>query len=553
MKIKIERFKNISSIEIELANLTLLIGGNNSGKSSVLQAIQFAISAAQTSETQNTHWNDNRLSTSISPPDLIYSPLRDVYALAPNRSLSQNEADAIKITFNEDGNECVVVVRKGRNKNIFIQLLGINLGKVLQSLDNPFSIIVPGLAGIPSFEEYETQLVVRRAAARGDSNKVFRNILWLLKRSQAAWNEFHERLHTIFPNININVSFDEARDEYIDCTAQVDDNIFPIDSCGTGVLQVVQILSYLSLYRPKILILDEPDSHLHPNNQRKLANILLNLSQTGVKFLVATHSLHMVDSLLDNSEIFWLRHGRLVEGAENSEIRALVDIGALNEGETLRDADFVILSEDEDDRLIKKILEASEFDLAECEIWSYKGCSNINTAKTLIAYIRKHNNNCTIIIHRDRDYMTPQEIVEYRSHFNQNNVHLFITPYNDLEASFCNPDHLHEICPEISIDEATQIWNESFNELKDDIFSKIVNTRIDTLRKNRDAQINAGEISAEYRNLLDENPRDYANGKIMIRKINEKLRQKLGRHQNIIQSSHNIAVTELVDLYGRNG
>jgi AAA15 family ATPase/GTPase len=46
MEIKIERFKNLTELELDITGLTLLVGGNNAGKSSVLQAIQFGASVA---------------------------------------------------------------------------------------------------------------------------------------------------------------------------------------------------------------------------------------------------------------------------------------------------------------------------------------------------------------------------------------------------------------------------------------------------------------------------------------------------------------------------
>lgn len=39
---------------------------------------------------------------------------------------------------------------------------------------------------------------------------------------------------------------------------------------GTGFLQVAQIFAYLLHFKPKLLLIDEPDSHLHPGTQERL-------------------------------------------------------------------------------------------------------------------------------------------------------------------------------------------------------------------------------------------------------------------------------------------
>ena len=90
MKIIIERFKNIERIELETSDtsrIAMLVGGNNAGKSSILQAIQFGVSVAQTSKIQHGTWYRDRLSTSIGQNDLVYSPIKDVLALPRNGSL----------------------------------------------------------------------------------------------------------------------------------------------------------------------------------------------------------------------------------------------------------------------------------------------------------------------------------------------------------------------------------------------------------------------------------------------------------------------------------
>ena len=266
--VRITRFKNLQDITIQLERVNVLVGSNNSGKSSILHAIQFAVSVSQTTSLEKNRWEGERLPTSLSPTQLIYSPLRDVTALAPGGILREPIEHAIEIEFEEieENNRTIITVRKGRNKNIVTAITGKALGQKLQKIEEPYSIFVPGLAGIPSVEEYKTPGIIRKAAARGDANNVFRNVLWLLRKEDDDWKKFCNDLKCIFPNLSIDVTFDPERDEYINAQIILDGQRLPIDAAGTGVLQAIQILSYVNVYKPKLLILDEPDSHLHPNN-----------------------------------------------------------------------------------------------------------------------------------------------------------------------------------------------------------------------------------------------------------------------------------------------
>jgi AAA15 family ATPase/GTPase len=537
VKITIERFKNINRVELDIAPITLLIGGNNSGKSSILQAIQFAVSVAQTTSTQNAIWQIDRLATSIYPSDLIYSPLRDVNALAPNGRLREGANRDIEVNIKDSDQECTISVSKGRNKNITLGLVGKVLGSKLQSFQEPYSVFVPGLAGIPYSEGYETPLIVRKSAARGDSNRVFRNILWLLKQDDSRWKEFIRRLNELFPSIEIMVKFLYDRDEFIECSVINNGNTLPIDSCGTGVLQAIQILSYASLYHPKMLILDEPDSHLHPNNQRKLAALLRTLSSDGLNIIVSTHSIHLVEALIDFSTTHWIRDGAIVPGADNYELKALIEIGALNEGDEIRNAKLVVLTEDAKEDTLRAILRSSGVNLGKTEIWSYHGCSNIQTARALIKYVRKHNPHCQIVIHRDRDCMLVEEVKEYISQLTEDRVYWYIPELCDVEAILINPEHINSLYPEVSIDRATRLITDAYEERADTLREKLVNSRIDFLHK-KSEKPNPGRLAVEYDKLLKEKPLEYANGKILLGGVNEALQNILGNSVNLKRPSN---------------
>lgn len=77
---QIKRFKAINDAPFDCDDVNVLIGANNSGKSSVLQALHFGIGLLQTVELENKWNKSNDLSISISPNQLLYTPCEDVYA-----------------------------------------------------------------------------------------------------------------------------------------------------------------------------------------------------------------------------------------------------------------------------------------------------------------------------------------------------------------------------------------------------------------------------------------------------------------------------------------
>jgi AAA15 family ATPase/GTPase len=536
MKILIERFKNIERVEIDISKLTLLVGGNNAGKSSILQAIQFGISAAQTAGVQGGLWKKGRLSTSISQIDLLYSPLKDVVNLARNGRLKEAKNEAICITYN-DGDECQILIKKGRNKNIVITMSGEILGKKLQSIINPFSSLVTGLAGIPAEERYETSFYVKKSYARGDSNSVFRNILNLLKKDGAHWDDFINKLQSIFGDMVIEHDFDPDKNDTILCNVNNNGLILPIDSCGTGVLQAIQIFAYTCLFQPKILLLDEPDSHLHPNNQKLLADELIKLTNKGSLIIVSTHSKTMIESLIDHSNMLWIAKGKIVNPVDNYTLKALINIGALNEGDRISNSKYIILTEDSDTSLLCILLKSNGADLNNCEVLSYNGCTRNDTALIFIEYLKKSNSKAKYVIHRDRDFMTDDQLLRYKDQFAGSGVDTFISTGNDLESYFLAKDHLKNVL-RISDTDYESIINNTIISKKDALQTKYVNTRIENSNKEKPrSSINPGEISVEFTHAIESRDFKFIHGKVMLAGVRDVLRTSVPSHtdSNIIE------------------
>ena len=63
-----------------------------------------------------------------------------------------------------------------------------------------------------------------------------------------------------------------------------------------GILQLLIKNNYLT--KNSILILDEPEVHLHPKWQLKMAEIIVELVKNGVKIVVNSHSPYMIQALI---------------------------------------------------------------------------------------------------------------------------------------------------------------------------------------------------------------------------------------------------------------
>jgi ABC-type branched-subunit amino acid transport system ATPase component len=545
MHFTIERFKNLENVQLSVDSIDLLVGGNNAGKSSILQALQFGVSAAQTAAIQGGSWVGDRLSTSIGQSDLVYAPIKDVLSLARNGKLREREDEAIQVTYKDGDDECRVSVRKGRNKNILIEVVGRSLGQRLQSVTEPYSALVTGLAGIPAEERFEANIVVRKAAAKGDSNSVFRNILLQLSQAPEKWAAFQQQIETLFPGYAIQVSYDPNKDEVINCHVERGATQYPIDTCGTGVLQAIQIFAYVNLFAPRLLLLDEPDSHLHPNNQKLLASVLADIAEGGTKIVLCSHSKHIIAALSDSARFVWLRDGRQEVETDKYEVQALVEIGALNAGERLGNPTHIFLTEDASHDILELLLEASGYDLDLCEIMSYSGCTQLATATALISHLRRTAPNARYVIHRDRDFLPTDHLEEFRTKFARLGVSTFFPAGNDLESFFLSREHLAISCA-VTFEVADEILDTAFNTRRSELTAKYVNTVVENQRRAAERP-NSGEIAVKCAALLTGPHSPASHGKILLKAVRDELRTR-GIADRLLSLSDHIRIAELVRL-----
>jgi AAA domain, putative AbiEii toxin, Type IV TA system len=118
-------------------------------------------------------------------------------------------------------------------------------------------------------------------------------VLLTLQSNPARSRELVDSVKSVLPQIK-DVSLRPVGHDIeilvwpIDSTSKREDLTIPLDQCGTGVAQVLAIL-YVAVCEPSMqtIVIDEPQSFLHPGAARKLIEIL---KQYPHQYIIATHS-----------------------------------------------------------------------------------------------------------------------------------------------------------------------------------------------------------------------------------------------------------------------
>ena len=128
-------------------------------------------------------------------------------------------------------------------------------------------------------EERKTPVIIEDALARGRVNSVIRNLLLNLKHEKRE-HLLTDVLRRVFPSLTkIAIQFDEANDRYISFTYREEGRSkeFDVFMSGSGFQQFVYLFGFIHLREPTVILLDEPDAHLHGSLQTALLSELRQL------------------------------------------------------------------------------------------------------------------------------------------------------------------------------------------------------------------------------------------------------------------------------------
>ena len=310
------------------------------------------------------------------------------------------------------------------------------------------SAYIPGLAGLSERESILAQPLLRRQAASGDAGGVLRNILLNIRSRQVdepdetagvnRLQRLNDLVCQVHPGIQLSVSFDEREDYHITATyigANSQGQGRTLETAATGVLQVIQIFAYLVLFVPKIMLIDEPDAHLHPDKQERLIDALERAAKEfDTQIILTTHSPNIVRAAGPLVKLIWMNKGS-VQTDNDDAIRRLLGWGGL-------DKEVLFFVEDEDDKPIRSILKQWPELAGRIAVCRCYGVDNLPQDKLLSGLLIDGELRVKAIIHRDRDFMTDEEAKKWSELYATIGVFPWVTKSIDVEGYFCEASYL---------------------------------------------------------------------------------------------------------------
>ncbi|WP_448528003.1 AAA family ATPase [Raineya sp.] len=304
--IKLENFKIFEQETfIPLSNLSVLIGANNSGKTSVIQALSLWSWAIQT-------WIEKKKkSKSLKErgvalyrkeiPQVMIKEMRFFWHKAKIRKDSNTNTELkikVGLFWKNQLQEVGVLFKYHSPEIIYCQPDEKSLAnkEILEYAEQIKINLLYPIVGMKPEEDYLGYGSIQRIIGQGQAASVIRNICnYLYENDKAKWQELVNLIKTLFavelkkpivlPNGLIELYFNYATKEL----KSIQD--LDISLAGYGQQQMLLVIAYLLANPNSVLMIDEPDAHLEILRQSQIFALLKYLAQKySSQIIIVTHS-----------------------------------------------------------------------------------------------------------------------------------------------------------------------------------------------------------------------------------------------------------------------
>lgn len=321
-RLYINNFKGFKEFTIDFETISLLVGANNSGKTTIFHALQTFFWCID--RTANINNGQVKLGKTQIPEigAFPYFDAKDIFYHQKIREGKKPRRIVITCKFNNIV-EFGFDIYAAFSRNLIID------GHNFSIPEDDFNIIIkenkpvfiPSTIGITAKEELFRQISQERLISEGRHNEVIRNQIYRLQKNPGSWREFEGLINQIFKINGINIPFNENTDEWLSVIYNENDYSLDCISAGSGFLQLINILVFIFLNESKIALLDEPDSHMHADLQQVFFELLQRMSNSKrIQIIIASHSPTLIDSaslnnifVIDKSENFPLKAEQIEE------------------------------------------------------------------------------------------------------------------------------------------------------------------------------------------------------------------------------------------------
>lgn len=308
-KLTIRNFKLFDEVGIELGRRVVLVGPNNTGKTSTLQALAlWEIGAKRWLERRRSGnaTGKKQRGVAINRRDLTTVPVptakmlwRDLRVRRSRRENGKPRTDNVLMEVVAEGvgwncglefdyaNEESFYCRPLRQDDKTLTVVPEEAGKVRIAY-------LPPMSGLAANEIRLEQGTINVRLGEGRTAEVLRNLCYQIatgEDGEAKWGKIVEQIEKLFGSRLDLPEYISERGE-ITLTYRTKEGVrLDLSASGSGEQQTLLLLAYLAVNPGAVLLLDEPDAHLWILRQRQIYNLISDTAEeTNSQIIAASHS-----------------------------------------------------------------------------------------------------------------------------------------------------------------------------------------------------------------------------------------------------------------------
>lgn len=335
--IAIENFKIFGkNIKINLTNPTVLIGPNNAGKTSILQAFALWSLGIKTWHISKGKSKGRiRYGVPINRLNLYQLPVQNARFLWNNSEVRKGSTELIPVTItlglliNNVVYDCPIEFTQQSSEMIYCKPTGVLIedSNVLEkAIQLPVNLLY-SMSGIAIEEVRHQPERVNFLMGQGMTSEVLRNLCFNISTENPDnWTEIVKWMEKLF-GMHIQQPQFNAAKGVLDLSYKHRDNKKTLDiaSAGRGALQILLLLSYMYSHKSSVILVDEPDAHLEIIKQKTVYALINDVaSQNDIQLVIATHSEVVLNEAVDNSIAMILDGEAKIISDKNKEVKPLL-------------------------------------------------------------------------------------------------------------------------------------------------------------------------------------------------------------------------------------
>lgn len=337
--VEIENFKRFGERQrIELDHPAVLIGPNNCGKTSAIQALALWSQAVRTwYEARKESAAKERTATSLNRLNIVAVPVQRTRFFWHNTQVRRGSKDIrLKITVGVEFGGAVrplpMEFRNQGNELVYcdpeLEVIG-ELDLIAHAASLRVELLYP-MSGLDTEEPILQPGRVDVLLGQGRTADVLRNLCLSVARSSAEdWGRIVTLMKRLF-SVDLKEPKETARGSIeLQYRQSGVKEALDLSSAGRGFLQMLLVFAYLYSHKRSVLLVDEPDAHLEMLRQRQVYVLLRDIAnENGSQVILVTHSEAILGEALDNN-LTLLLEGRADNLAKKKKIlNALKHFGA---------------------------------------------------------------------------------------------------------------------------------------------------------------------------------------------------------------------------------